>query len=193
MPVITIGTLTEQHRVTLAIIGKLTDDRNANIQQQAERKMGYKDLLVSVYEGTRTQAELDHHRAEMQRLSWIIENEPVSQAIAVFHQKAQDISRQMESFTNQDRVVAAELKYRKQFNLVLSTDKINSFRDWAILESDYQRYHWADLQKLKELRSSFNIVPEDVRAKGFVDYATGNGCAPYNLDFDISTIHLPRG
>jgi hypothetical protein len=44
MKIITIGTLTDQHRVTLAIIGKLTDERNAKVQKLAELKIGYKDL-----------------------------------------------------------------------------------------------------------------------------------------------------
>jgi hypothetical protein len=55
----------------------------------------------------------------MQRLAWIIENEPVSQAVAVFHQKAQSISQRMEAFAHQDRHVAAEVKDRKDWNASL--------------------------------------------------------------------------
>ena len=183
--------LQEQHKNALDIIGKLTDDRNGAIQKLAELKIGHRDLLVAVYDGCKPQSELDSCRAEMQRLQWVIENEPINQAVAVFHQKAQAISLKMESVSNQERIIATELKYRKQFNNVL-TDKINSVRDWDILEADYQRYHWADLQKLKELRSSFNNVTEAVRVLGFVAYASGNGCGLYNLDFDISTINQPR-
>ena len=184
--------LQEQHKNVLSIIGNLTDDRNRSIQTLAELKIGYRDLLVAVYDGCKPQSELDSCSAEMQRLQWLIENEPVSQAIAVFHQKAQAISLKMETVSNQERVIANELKYRKQFNLVISTDKINSVRDWDILESDYQRHHFQDLQKLKDLRSDFNNVTEAVRLLGFVAYSTDNGCGLYNENVSLENINQPR-
>jgi hypothetical protein len=192
MSAITIESLTEQHRLTLAIIGKLTDDRNAKIQKLAELKMGYKDLLISVYDGSTPMSDLDHNRAEMQQLQWITENEPTSQAAAVFHQQLQAISKKMDELANHERVIAAELKYRKQFNLVLLTDKIDSVRDWDILESYYQRYHFDDLKKLRELRGDFNMVPESVRLMGFVAYAAANGCEKYNEVVTMENINQPR-
>jgi hypothetical protein len=182
--------LTDQHRVTLAIIGKLTDDRNAKIQKLAGLKMGYKDLVVAVADGSRPQGDLDSCRAEMQRLAWIIENEPVNQAVAVFHQKAQSITLGMEQLAHRDRLVAAEVKYRKDWNLLL--ENFNSVRHFEACEAEHRQPHFRDLLRFQELRGEWNNVSTETRLKGFIAYASDRGCGFYSENVTMENLNQPR-
>lgn len=196
MKTIIIGSMEDfqqQYKTILDTISGLTDSRNETIRALAELKMGHTALMIAVFKGERPQSDLDAARTEMSRLQWIVDNEVAnhSQTTEHFHLQNQALSAKIADVANQERIVAKELKYRRQFNLVL-TERTNSVRDWDILESDYQRYHFDDLNNLRDLRGNFNNVPESVRILGFLAYATANGCGPYNEDVTFENVSRPR-
>jgi hypothetical protein len=160
MKTIIIGSmedLQQRHRNIMDTIGSITDIRNGNIQRLAALKMGHTALMIAVANGEQPQADLDAARAEMSRLQWIADNEVANHAQTIdhFHRQSQRLSADIGDVANRERIVAKETAYRKQFNLVL-TEKINSVRDWDILEADYQRYHWDDLNSVWPKSNYYN-------------------------------------
>lgn len=188
----TIETLNEQHRITQAIITKLAADRESNIKKLAGLKTGYKDLLISVYDGSKPQSELDTCRAELQNLQWIIENEPVSDAADDLGKLAKRVAGEIEALAYQQRAIDTELHFRKRFNLMLSEKEFNN-QDWQTIEYEAKMYHQPDLDSFINLRAEFDRQPVPVRAKGFLAYAGTHGLHPFDEQVTMANISSPRG